>query len=159
MKPNIKIPPISKFKMYKPETAIELEPGIIQKIFGQKRAIKIDDTGLVVIHIKNERYAYQLYDQQFINLKNSKVIARFDIENLNEISIYDYVYDKFICTVKKILVWTKENPEVYYRHIGKVKKIVGLMEQSKKQDELKLSTKPIATEGLHGFLTNKLIPR
>lgn len=130
---------------------------MIQKIFGCRRVIKADDTGLIVVNIKNERYAFQLYDQQFIDYKNSRVIVRYDEENLKEVCIYDFKNDNFISSVKQILVWTKDNPEAYYRHTGKVRKIVRLLKENKEADEALTSDTPKGLVDLNRYLTKKLI--
>jgi hypothetical protein len=152
----MKLPPRLLFKMNKPESAIALEPGMIEKVLGRKRVIKIDDTGLIVVNIKNDRYGFQLYDQLFINHKNSRIIVRFDDENLKEVCIYDFKNDNFISSVKQILVWTRDNPDVYYRHIGKVRKIVRLMKEYKEADEALISETPKGLPDFDRYLTKKL---
>jgi hypothetical protein len=143
--------------MSKPESAILIEPGMIKKLFGQKRVIKVDDTGLIVVNIKGERYGYQLYDHLFIQHKNSRVIVRFEEENLDEVCIYDFEHDNFIASVKQMLCWTKDNPDAYYRHIGKVRKIVRLIGDSKSQDDELFSEKPNGLPDFSRLLNAKII--
>jgi hypothetical protein len=133
---NTKLPPEYKFKSQPPKNVIPLENWMVSKLFWIAKEIVVNDKGEIVFHFNKIRYAYQIYNPaDFFKYKNSLIRVRFNVDDKTMAHLYERETDMFISVIEEKAVWTKEHPEVFYKHVGRVKKITNHIKNERLRDK------------------------
>lgn len=133
---NTNLPPEYKFKSITAKNSTPVEEWMISKLFWKTKEIMASDKGEVSFYYQRFHYRYQIYNPElFFKHKNTIVRIRFDPENKAKAHLFELETDQFLTVLNEKVAWTKDKPDVFFKHVGKVKKITNYILEQRKKDK------------------------